>query len=131
MNGFTLHLCGATQSEAIPGVASFVGEDASGQFGILPGREPLVTVLASGLVRFRTDAAAWHYVALTSATLRFTGQDLYVATRRYLRGDDYRALSETLARQSADDARHRGRLRDNLRQLEQAMFERLRKLDRT
>ena len=39
MSGFSLHLQGARQYECIPSVESFIGEDASGRFGLLTGHE--------------------------------------------------------------------------------------------
>ncbi|MBI1395984.1 MAG: F0F1 ATP synthase subunit epsilon [Betaproteobacteria bacterium] len=130
MNTFRMRVQAGIAQTVVENVASFIGEDASGQFGILPGREPLVTVLEPGLARFRTPDAPWRYVAISAATLRFDGRDLDIATRRFLLGDDYRALSEALERQAAAEESHRTRLRSNLRQLERAMFERLWNLER-
>ncbi len=89
MRSFRITICDATRCERIDGVASFVGEDASGQFGVMAGRRPFATVLVYGLARFRRGDAPWRYVALPEATLHFADDILSLATRRYLVGDDY------------------------------------------
>ena len=57
MKGFSLLLRDANRFEHIAGVTSFVGEDASGSFGILPGHGRMMTSLVVGLARFRVGAA--------------------------------------------------------------------------
>jgi F-type H+-transporting ATPase subunit epsilon len=106
MSGFTLHLQSATQYERIEGVESFVARDASGAFGLLARAERMMTVLGYGLARLRTADGAWRYVALPGGLAYFVDGELYVSTRRYLLGDDYRtvaaAVDSTL--QAEDDA---------------------------
>ena len=53
MSGLELHLESATSRDCIEQVTSFVAEDASGSFGILPGHERMVTVVEFGMSRFR------------------------------------------------------------------------------
>ena len=60
MNTFVLHLQDATRYERIEGVSSFVGEDASGSFGILAQHGRFMTSLVFGLARFRVGKDAWH-----------------------------------------------------------------------
>jgi F-type H+-transporting ATPase subunit epsilon len=52
-SSFQLHLQSAIRYERIEAVTSFVGQDASGSFGILPGRAGFMTILSFGLARFR------------------------------------------------------------------------------
>ncbi len=73
-------------------VESFVGRDASGGFGILPGRVSLMTVLEEGLSRFRVEGEDWQYLACPGGVLHFTGRELFLDTRRYLRDTDYQRL---------------------------------------
>ena len=49
MSSFTVHLLAADRSERIDGITSFVGEDTSGSFGLLPHHARFMTVLAFGL----------------------------------------------------------------------------------
>ena len=64
MNGFMLHLQSATQYERIDDATSFVGQDASGSFGLLAGHARFMTVLGFGLTRFRVAEQDWEFLAL-------------------------------------------------------------------
>ena len=130
MSGFTLHLASATRGERIPGVASFVGADASGSFGILPGHARFLTVLDYGLARFRGADGPWRYLACPGAVLNFVRDDLFVNTRRYLVDDDYGRVSALLAGQLAKEEAELKAVKDNLQRLEQELFRRLRQIDR-
>ena len=127
---FTLHLQSASRYERIADVESFVGQDASGSFGILPGRAALMTVLDYGLARFRLLAGGWQYLACPGAVLSFADDQLFVNTRRYLRDDDYGRVLRLLTGQLADEERALKAVKDNLQRLEQELFRRLRQLDR-
>ena len=85
MNAFPLHLESATQYERIENVVSFVGEDESGSFGILPGHGRMMTLLSFGLARFRTADQDWEYLALPGALAYFVNGELHLGTRRYVR----------------------------------------------
>lgn len=126
----TLHLQSTVRCERIDEVQSFVGCDASGSFGIQPGRARFMTVLDYGLSRFRTTRGAWQYLACPGAVLRFADDQLAVTTRRYLCDDDYHRISELLAGQLAQEEEALRTVKDNLQQLEQELFRRLRTLDR-
>lgn len=130
MSGITLLLNSAVRSERIVGVASFVGTDASGSFGIQPGRVRLMTILDYGLSRFRTPNGDWIYLACPGAVLNFSDNQLTVNTRRYLCDPDYQRISDLLAGQLAEEEAELKSVKDNLQQLEQALFRRLRNLDR-
>lgn len=130
MNGMTLELHGATEQTEIAGVTSFVGEDPSGQFGILPGHDRFATVLVYGMARFRCGDAPWRYIALPGGTLHVDGDRLRIGTRFYSLGDDYRTLGERLGQRLLDEERHTERLRDNLARLERSMLRRLWQMDR-
>lgn len=128
--GFVLHLQSAARYERVEGVTSFVGRDASGSFGILPGRAPFVTVLDYGLARFCLPAGRWDYLACPGAVLTFADNELFVNTRRYLRHDDYEEVSEALAGRLAREEADLQSVKDNLQRLEHELFKRLRQLER-
>lgn len=130
MSGFTLHLASATGGERIPDVASFVGADASGSFGILPGRARFLTVLDYGLARFQIGDQPWRYLACPGAVLHFVANTLFINTRRYLVDDDYGRISALLAGQLAREEAELKTVKDNLQRLEQELFRRLRQIDR-
>ena len=128
--GITLNLQSALRCERIDMVQSFVGSDASGSFGIQPGRARFMTVLDYRLSRFRTTQVAWQYLACPGAVLRFADDQLTISTRRYLCDDDYERISELLAGQLAQEEEELRSVKDNLQKLEQELFRRLRTLDR-
>lgn len=130
MSGITLHLNSAVRSERIDDVVSFVGTDASGSFGIRPGRTAFMTVLDYGLSRFRTGTGEWFYLACPGAVLAFAGNALTISTRRYLYDTDYRRISDLLGGQLAEEEAALQSIKDNLEKLEQELFRRLRSLDR-
>lgn len=130
MNTFTLHLQSAIRSESINEVVSFVGNDASGSFGIQPGRTRFMTVLEYGLSRFRTTEGDWHYLACPGAILYFANNQLTVNTRHYLRHQDHEQISMLLSGELAQDEKKLKSVKDSLQKLEQALFRRLHQLDR-
>jgi len=125
MSGFVLHLQGATQYERVEGVRSFVGEDASGAFGILPGHARFMTSLLFGLARFRTGEGAWQFLALPGALLYFSDNALYLCVRRYLRDPDYARISAALEQQLLAEEQDLRGMKDSLRRMEEGMLRRL------
>lgn len=131
MTGFVLHLQATTQYERIADVISLVAENGSGRFGILPGHERLITTLLPGLARFRTSQqTVWQYLALPGCVLYFADNELFINTRRYLRGDDHASLSAALEQQLLADDRELTQIRQSVHRLEEAVFKRLWQLRR-
>jgi len=125
MTTFVAHLQSATQYERIDDAVSFVGEDASGSFGILAGHAPFMSVLVFGLARLRRAEAGWEYLALPGGFVYFTGDELFVNTRRYLRGADYSRISTALReRLSAEESQLR-EIKKSFERLEKEMLTRL------
>lgn len=120
----------ATQYERIDGVASFVGEDATGQFGILASHERFITSLRPALARFRTAEDAWQYLALPGGALYFNRGELYISTGRYAKGGDYRQMRSTLRERIVAEEKGLQALRSSVRRLEHEMFRRLYELQR-
>jgi F-type H+-transporting ATPase subunit epsilon len=131
VNSFVMHLQSATQYERIEDVTSFVGEDASGSFGILAGHARAMTLLSFGLARFRGFDPAWEYLALPGGLAYFVDGQLYLSTRRYLRGQDYDSLSAALRRELRAEEEALREVKRSMRRLEEEMFKRLWKIGRT
>ena len=93
MTAFTLHLQSATQYARVEGVESFVARDASGAFGVLARHERMMTVVGYGLARFRTAEGDSHYLALPGGLAYFVDGELFLSTRRYVLGDDFRTVA--------------------------------------
>lgn len=130
MTSFVMHLQSATQYERIDGVTSFVGEDDSGSFGILAGHARAMTLLSFGLARFRIGDRVWEYLALPGGLAYFVDGQLYVSTRRYLRGQDCDSLSTLLRRELRAEEEVLREVKQSMRRLEEEMFKRLWKLGR-
>lgn len=125
MTGFELVLRDSSGIFRKTGVVSFVGEDASGSFGILPGHARLLTVLEWGLARFRCPDEPWQYLAMPGAVLYFQNNVLSLSTRRYFLDADYQRISETLIRQLVAEEQALGEVRQSLAKLEQEILKRL------
>ncbi|HTN70043.1 MAG TPA: F0F1 ATP synthase subunit epsilon [Methylomirabilota bacterium] len=125
MNTFRMHLQSATQYERIEDVISFVGEDDSGSFGILAGHARMMTLLAFGLARFRVLNEDWEFLALPAALAYFVDGELYLSTRRYLRGRDFEGLSIALRHELLAEEQALNLIKQSVRRLEEEMFKRL------
>lgn len=130
MNTFTLNLHSARQSECIEDVESFVGEDASGSFGLRARHERFMTVLVFGLARYRCRNQPWQYLALPGALVYFVDNRLFINTRRYIRDTDYNRISLALTEQLLKEEEVLGGLKQNLRRLEEAMLKHLLDIER-
>jgi len=130
VKAFRLRLQDATRTEEIAGVSSFVGEDASGSFGILAGHSRMLTALLIGLARFRVGEGAWRYLAVPGAVLYFQDNVLTLSTRRYLLDDDYRRISQALQQQLLAEEEQLHTMKASLHRMEEAMLRRLWKIGR-
>lgn len=125
MKSFQIILRDTAGNECIDEVISFVGEDASGSFGILAGHDRMITSLVFGLARFRTVNGPWEYLALPGAMLYFTDNKLHIDTRRYLRSDDYENISQGLVDVLAVEEQDLLEMKSNLRRIEENIMRRL------
>jgi len=125
MKTFTLRLQDAAHAQDIAGVTSFVGEDASGSFGIMAGHARLMTSLILGLARFRTGSDDWQYLALPKALLYFKDDVLTLSTRRYLQDDDYMRISSDLQRQLLAEEEKLHTMKESLHRMEEEVLKRL------
>jgi F-type H+-transporting ATPase subunit epsilon len=125
MKPFTLRLQDASRAMEITGVTSFVGEDASGSFGILAGHARLITSLIIGLARFRIGESAWHYLALPGAVLYFHDNVLTLSTRHFMLDADYMRISQALQQQLLAEEEALHSMKQSLHQMEQEVFKRL------
>jgi F-type H+-transporting ATPase subunit epsilon len=116
---FTLRLQDATHAEEIAGVTSFVGEDASGSFGILAGHTRMITALVIGLARFRIGTEAWRYLAVPGAVLYFRDNVLT------LLDDDYMRISQALQQQLLAEEEQLHTMKASLHRMEEAMLRHL------
>jgi F-type H+-transporting ATPase subunit epsilon len=130
MSGFTVQLQSANQYERLDDVVSFVGEDASGSFGLMRGHGRFVTALVFGLARLRYADGRWDYLALPEAVAYFDEDQLTLSTRRYLRGDDYTRISQVLREELVREEQVLVEFKHSLEQMERAMMLRLWRIGR-
>ena len=125
MKVFRLLLQDAMHSEEIAEVTSFVGEDASGSFGILAGNARMMTSLIIGLARFRIGENTWQYLALPGAILYFDDNVLTINTRHYLLDDDYMRISQALQQQLLAEEEILHTMKESLHRMENEVIRRL------
>ena len=125
MKMFKLILQDATHTQRIEQITSFVGEDATGSFGILAGHARMMTSLVFGLARFRTGENAWQYLALPGAVLYFNNNKLSLSTRRYLVDNDYERISTALHEQLLAEEKELHELKKSLHHMEEEVLRRL------
>lgn len=130
MRSFTLQLQDANRIEQVEGVTAFVGEDASGSFGVLAGHARLMTSLNMGLARFRVGDEAWQYLALPGGLLYFRDHRLTLSTRHYLLGEDYTRISAAMQQQLLAEEQQLHSIKASLHGMEEELLKRLWQLGR-
>ena len=112
-------------------VRRIVAEGPDGHFGMLPGHIDFVTGLVPGILLYETAEGAERFVAVNSGTLVKCGDEVRVAVRGAVEGDDLGALR---ARVEAEFRQHDEEERDAraaLARLEASMIRRFRDLGMT
>lgn len=130
MRDFVLHLQDATSYERIGGVTTFVGEDASGAFGLLAGHARFMTSLVFGLARFRVGEGPWQFLAVPGALLYFVNNELFINTRRYLKDTNHERISQALKDSLLAEEEILAQVKESLQRMEEEMLRRLWELRR-
>ena len=130
MNQFVLNLFDAEHEQRITGVTSFVGEDASGSFGIQPNHSRFMTTLIFGLARFRLATQDWQYLALPGAVAYFNNNELTISTRHFLIDTDLERISSLLEQELIAEEEDLRATKESLHRMEQAMLKRMLALKR-
>lgn len=118
-------LSDAFRTLRVDGVHSFVGEDASGSFGIQAGHARFMTCLSFGLARFRQDAGTWRYLAMPGAVLYFADNRMQLSTRRFFLDEDYGHIVEALRDQLLAEEESLRELKASLKHLEEEVLKRI------
>ncbi len=130
MNSYVLNLFAVDQAQRIAGVTSFVGEDASGGFGIQAHHTRFMTTLIFGLARFKRAKEDWQYLAVPSAVLYFNDNELTITTQHFLLNSDLESINSLLQQQWLSQEVEVQATRESLKRMEQAMLKRLMSLKR-
>lgn len=128
MNTFTLHLFAADRYERIEAVASFVGEDKSGSFGLLARHDRFMTALTFGLARVLLADGSREYLGFPGGLLYFIDNELRISTRRYLRDTNVERITQALTRELLEEEQALAQTRRKLHRLEAEMLKRLAQL---
>ena len=90
------------------GVLALSAEDASGGFGIQPGHADFLTSLAVGVVSWQSRDEARHHCAVRGGVLTVSpgraGQEVAIATREAVTGDDLATLDAAILSRFQADA---------------------------
>jgi F-type H+-transporting ATPase subunit epsilon len=133
----SLILLDGTSRTLIENVTSIVAADASGQFGLLPGHDALVTVLEPGLFRYRqVHKTDWSYGACVGGLLSCTATpdrriEVCVVSRRFLRGDEPEVLQTQLDQLLEREGMLRVSTRESRERLDLAFYKRMQQLSQT
>lgn len=130
MNSFVLNLYDSSHEQRITGVTTFVGEDASGSFGIQAHHARFMTALVFGLARFRLATEQWQYLALPGGIVYFNKNELMLSTRYFLMDSDLERICSLLDQKLAAEEDNLKASRESLQRMEQAMFKRMMALQR-
>lgn len=125
MTGFSIHLYDATHTQQINGIASFIGEDATGSFGILPNHARFMTTLVYGLARFKIKGGSWQYLAVPGAVLYFNDNTLTISTRHFLIDDNFDRISSQLYEQLLVEEDNLRTMKESIHIMENEMLKRL------
>ena len=125
VSGFAIQLHDSSRAERIEAVTSFVGEDASGSFGLLAGHARLMTALVTGLAWFRVGDQPWRYLAVPGALLYFRDNLLTIISRHYLLGDDYTQIASALEEQLLAEEEELRATKQSLHRMEEEILRRM------
>lgn len=79
------------------GIRALRAEDATGGFGVLPRHAHFLTRLTISVVGWKSADATRHFCAVRGGVLSVTGgQDISIATREAIVGDDLATLDQTV-----------------------------------
>ena len=125
MSVFTLELRDYQHQQRIEDTESFVGEDASGSFGILAHHARMMTSLVFGLARFRRVEGTWTYLALPGGLAYFRDNSLRIVTRRFFLDDDYDRISRTLTEELLTEETKLSAIKQSLRHMEEDLLKQM------
>ncbi|CAE6941385.1 epsilon subunit [Vibrio sp. B1FLJ16] len=125
MSSFVLNLLDATHTEEIMDVTSFVGEDQTGSFGLQANHSRFMTVLSTGIAKYRISDGDWKYLAAAGGVIYFKNNVLTLCTYRFLLDDDYSRISQALERQLLTEKQKLQTFKESLHQIEEAVLMRL------
>ncbi len=126
-----LQLLTGLEQRELTGIASLTAADDSGQFGLLPGHQPLVTWVQPGLLSYRhaEQAEQKQYLASSGGSLVSDGRTIKLVASRILGpSPEPQQLLAQLDQQLAAEQAERQGARSARADLEQSLIKRLNRL---
>lgn len=125
----SLQLLTGLEQRELTGLVSLTAADGSGQFGLLPGHQPLVTWVQPGLLSYSTSDQPRQYLASSGGSLVGDGRVIKLVASRILGPSaEPRGLLAQLDQQLAAEQVERQGAREFRADLEQALIKRLNQL---
>lgn len=125
MNHFILDLRDHQHQQRFEDTVSFVGEDASGSFGIMARHARMLTALVFGLARFRRAQGPWIYLAVPGGLAYFRDNTLSIVTRRFFLDEDYDRISHTLTDELLKEETKLSTIKQSLRHMEEDLLKQM------
>ena len=125
MKTFSLVIHDATHTRKIDDVVSFSGEDKSGSFGILAGRERFITCLMFGMARLRTASNEIQYLAMPGGVLYFENNTLSISARHFVVSENFEHIHRVLQREILDEELQLQSLKKSFHTMENELMKRL------
>lgn len=130
MKTFELLLQDATHTKRVSNVSDFIGEDASGSFGIRADHVRMITSLRMGLARFRRVDDDWQYLAMPGALLYFVNNTLILNTRHFMLEREYTQIISAMQQQLLAEEQELHSTKASLQRMEEEVLRRMWHLDR-
>jgi len=138
MKTFTLIVQDPTKITPFENVCAFVGEDATGRFGIRAGHARFMTALQLGLARFQQTEESqqacsesdWWYLGTSNALLDFKDNTLTISTQHFLVDCDYQTISKSLQVSMRQEAEQLTQQKQSFRHIEEQVLKRVWELNR-
>jgi F-type H+-transporting ATPase subunit epsilon len=125
MKTFLLTIHDAAHTQTIEDIVSFTGEDLSGSFGILAGRERFITCLSFGMARVHTSAGQVLYLAMPGGVLYFVNNNLMISTRHFVVGDNFDHIQKILQQDILEEEIQLKTLKKSFHTMENELLKRL------
>ncbi len=111
-------------------VLSVQAADSSGRFGLLPGHESFVTLLAPCVLSYRDEQGREHFAAADGGVLMLQGDHVAIVTREAVTADRLEEVAEAAATMLEARRRHERMARTEFVELQTSLVRELREVEK-
>ena len=129
MNTFNCSIHCPSYSLKIDDVISFVGSDASGSFGIMAHRLPLVTILTFGIATLKKIDKSIEYLGLSGGVLSFKDNTLTIISLFAIKSRKLDKLANTLNDAVKGDEERSKKIRGYIQKLDEEIMKRIKEME--